>query len=47
MRATKHYYLKLRNTFINLGFTNEVQKLDVHFQLIFIYDKNNNLILIR
>ena len=44
MRATKEYYLKVRSTFITLGFINEVLKLDIHFELVFLYDKNNNLI---
>jgi hypothetical protein len=44
MRATKEYYLKVRSTFIALGFINEVLKLDIHFELVFLYDKKNNLI---
>ena len=30
--------------FINLGFINEVMKLDVYFELVMIYDKKGNLI---
>jgi hypothetical protein len=44
MRATKEYYLKVRSIFITLGFINEVLKLDIHFELVFLYDKHNNLI---
>lgn len=44
MKATKEYYLSFRTIFIQLGFINEVMKLDVHFGLVFLYDKNGKLI---
>lgn len=44
MRATKEYYLQHRNLFIAMGFIHEVQKLDVHFELVILYDKLGNAI---
>ena len=44
MKATKDYYLKCRNFFIRSGFETEVRKLDNHFNLTFLIDKNNKII---
>lgn len=44
MKATKEYYLKHRNLFIQLGFINEVQRLDYNFKLVFLCDKFGNII---
>jgi len=43
---TKEVYLQYRSFFINLGLNYEVSKLDVYYNIVKIYDKNNNLILI-
>ena len=44
MKATKEYYLKLRNFFINHGFITEVNILDNHFELTFLYNKQGKII---
>jgi uncharacterized protein (DUF2164 family) len=43
MIATKQYYLKLRSTFLQMGLQTEVKKLDNHFELVFITDKNGRI----
>ena len=47
MKATKEYYLKLRATFLRMGYGDEVKKLDNHFELVLIYNKNGQLKYIR
>jgi len=44
MKATKDYYLQLRNFFIKYGFFTEVNILDNHFELVFLLDKNGKII---
>jgi hypothetical protein len=44
MKATKEYYLKNRNAFLFLGYNEEVRQLDIHFGIILIYNKHNQLI---
>lgn len=46
MKANKQYYLKFRKLFIRMGYDQEVKKLDNHFNLTLIYNKNNALIYI-
>jgi hypothetical protein len=43
MKATKEYYLRLRSTFLQMGYGQEVKKLDNHFNLVLIYNKNGKL----
>ena len=47
MKATKEYYLRFRNLFIQMGLNIEVQRLDIYFNLVKVFDKNGNLILIK
>ena len=47
MKATKEYYLSHRLLFMQLGYLNEVSKLDVHFNVVIIKNKLNQIILIR
>ena len=44
MKATKLFYLSVRNVLIQYGFNTEVQQLDNHFELNFVYNKNNKII---
>ena len=37
-------YLKYRNTFLMLGYNIEVNKLDIYYQLMFLYRRDNKLI---
>lgn len=41
---SKEYYLKYRQTFITLGYSQEVQQLDVYYNLVFLFDKDNRFI---
>ena len=41
---TKEFYLQYRNLFITLNLINEVQQLDVHYKLVFLYSKEGMLI---
>ena len=44
MKADKSFYLQYRNLFIHLGYTYEVKKLDIHFNVILVYSKQGYLI---
>jgi len=37
-------YLKYRDIFITLNFVNEIHRVDIYYELNFLYDKNGNLI---
>ncbi len=41
---SKEYYLKYRQTFVILGYHQEVQQLDVYYNLVFLFDKDNHFI---
>lgn len=41
---TKEYYLQHRNLFIAFNYISEVQMLDVHYNLVFLYNQDGNLI---
>ena len=47
MKASKEYYLKVRSVFLRMGYGDEVKKLDNHFNLVLIYNKNGQLKFIR
>lgn len=44
MKATKQFYLKYRSIFLTLGLLEQVDKLDVHFNIYKLYDKKGLLI---
>ena len=44
MKATKEIYLKFRNTFLRLGYNEQVAKLDIHFKLNLLRDRGGKLI---
>jgi len=44
MKANKEYYLKMRGLFLRMGFIVEVNQLDIHFKINFLYNKRNQLI---
>jgi len=44
MKATKEYYLKVRGLILRLGYKNEVEKLDIHFKLVFLKNINGKII---
>lgn len=41
---TKEFYLQYRNLFINLNLINQVQQLDYHYNLVFLYNQEGKLI---
>jgi hypothetical protein len=44
MKADKSFYLKYRNLFIQWGFWYEVKQLDIHFNIVLVYNKEGQLI---
>ncbi len=46
MKATKQYYLQYRNTFLMLGLNEQVRQLDIHFSIMLVYSKHNQLIMV-
>jgi len=44
MKATKEFYLVTRSVLVRFEFNEEVKRLDNHFEIIMIYNKENKLI---
>ena len=44
MKATREYYLRVRHLFIRMRLMREVNLLDIHFEVNFLYNKKGQLI---
>lgn len=41
---SKEYYISVRHIFLMMGYQQEVQQLDVHYNMVFLYDRNGKFI---